>query len=74
LRHVAQWRHGTPTYDANVLVLGFGWLRRKASGVTRSLDFADQHRLVIVFLRIDGMRKRKNRDLYLSVLERELGY
>ena len=42
--------------------------------VARSLDFPDQQRLVTAFVQIDGMRKRKTRDLYIEVLELELGY
>src|SRR5258708_38804418 len=39
-----------------------------------SLDVGDQQRLVFALLQIDTMRKRGSRDLYLSLLERELGH
>jgi hypothetical protein len=42
--------------------------------VVRSLDFADQQRLVTAIMQIDGVRNRENRDLYVSILSRELGY
>jgi hypothetical protein len=41
--------------------------------VTWSLDVADQWRIVDAFMQIDGMRKRSTRDVFISLLERELG-
>jgi vWA-MoxR associated protein C-terminal domain/Effector-associated domain 2/vWA-MoxR associated protein middle region 0 len=42
--------------------------------VAWSLDVGEQQRLVSAFLQIDTMRKRSSRDLYLTLLERELGH
>lgn len=42
--------------------------------MTRSLDVADQRRLVAALMGIDGMRVRSTRDLCISVLERGLGH
>jgi vWA-MoxR associated protein C-terminal domain/Effector-associated domain 2/vWA-MoxR associated protein middle region 0 len=41
---------------------------------TRVLDVADQNRLVTAFMMIESMRRRRDRDLYLSIVERELGH
>ncbi|MEW2353171.1 hypothetical protein [Spirillospora sp. NPDC029432] len=41
--------------------------------MVRSLDVADQRRLVTALLQIDGMRVRSTRDLCITVLERGLG-
>ncbi len=42
--------------------------------MTSSLDPSEAHRLVVAFLQIDAMRKRRTRDLFLSTLNRELGH
>jgi hypothetical protein len=42
--------------------------------VTWSLGLEDRQRLVAAFLNVDGMRRRGTRDLYLEVLEQELGH
>src|SRR5581483_5550816 len=47
---------------------------RRHDVVVRSLDADDQHRLVDALLRIDAMRTRKDRTLYISALERDLGH
>ncbi|MGP4024066.1 VMAP-C domain-containing protein [Actinomadura sp. 3N407] len=48
-------------------------MTRRHRTVNGSLDLADQERLVRAFMRIDGMRRRRTRDLYVTLLEDELG-
>lgn len=71
-------------FGAGVTITGRVWRwfirdgRRRSRGgpcmASRSLDVADQDRLVSALLRIDSMRERRSRALYVSVLERELGH
>jgi hypothetical protein len=47
---------------------------RRHHAVVWSLDMDDQQRLVSAFMQVDGVRRRSSRNLYLALLERELGH